>query len=244
MEKKEIITGRNPVFEYINSAPDPGGMSLHISAGAHGRIIDDITRICRKKNIKVTIEEKSFFDRYSSSVHQGVVLFIPRQRENSGNAGILEKTASEKGAVVLLDQITDPHNMGSIIRSAEALGCKAVLIPKTNSSAVNETVIKSSAGATAHIPIVHITNVARCLEELKGMGYWIIGTSDHGSVKIEEIRNIAPACIVIGSEGKGMRRLTEEMCDYTVAIPLRGRVSSLNASVAAGIIIYEVLKGT
>ncbi|HPS58862.1 MAG TPA: 23S rRNA (guanosine(2251)-2'-O)-methyltransferase RlmB [Spirochaetota bacterium] len=242
MEKKEIVTGRNPVIEYLKSVPDTAGMSVHISEGSHGRIIDEIISLCKKRNVRVVTEGRSFFNSYSSAAHQGVVLIMPRTKEAPVSGDVLSTAARDKGVVVLLDQITDPHNMGSIIRSAEALGCKAVIIPKNNSAAVNETVIKTAAGATAHIEIIQVTNVAQFLEELKGMGFWIIGTSDHGTVKIGEVKNILPACIIIGGEGKGMRRLTEEKCDYTVSIPLRGKVSSLNASVAAGIVIYEMLK--
>ena len=242
MEKKEIVTGRNPVIEYLKSVPDTTGMSVHISEGSHGRVIDEILMLCKKRKVQVVTEGKSFFNRFSSAAHQGVVLMMPRSKDVPEQGDVLSSAAAEKGVVVLLDQVTDPHNMGSIIRSAEALGCRAVIIPKNNSAGINETVIKTAAGATAHIEIIQVTNVAQFIEELKGMGFWIIGTSDHGTVKITELKEILPACIVIGGEGKGMRRLTEEKCDYTVSIPLRGRVSSLNAAVAAGIVIYEVLK--
>ena len=244
MEKKEIVTGRNPVVEYLKSVPDTEGMSVHISEGSHGRIIDEILSLCKKRNVRVVAEGKSFFNRFSSAAHQGVVLMMPRAKEAPATDDVLSRAVRDKGVVVLLDQVTDPHNLGSIIRSAEALGCMAVIIPKNNSAAVNETVIKTAAGATAHIEIIQVTNVAQFLEELKGMGFWVIGTSDHGTVKISEVKNILPACIIIGGEGKGMRRLTEEKCDYTVSIPLKGKVSSLNASVAAGIVMYEVLKGS
>lgn len=243
MEKKEIVTGRNPVIEYLKSVPDTAGMSVHIAEGSHGKIIDEIQSLCRKRNVRVVTEGKSFFNRFSSAVHQGVVLIMPKVKDAPPSGDVLSRAARDKGVVVLLDQVTDPHNMGSIIRSAEALGCMAVIVPKNNSAGINETVIKTAAGATAHIEVIQVTNVAQFIEELKVMGFWIIGTSDHGTIKIGELKNILPACIVIGGEGKGMRRLTEEKCDYTVSIPLKGKVSSLNASVAAGIVIYEVLKG-
>lgn len=242
MEKKEAVTGRNPVLEYLKGSNETNGMSLHVSEGSHGRIIDDILSLCKKKNVRVVTESRSFFDRFQASVHQGVVLYIPPKKERADSGSILKRAASDRGVIVLLDQVTDPHNTGSIIRSAEALGCMAVVIPKTNSAGITDTVIKSSAGATAHIEIMTINNVAQFLEELKREGFWIIGTSDHGNVELSKLGTILPACIVIGSEGKGMRRLTEEKCDYTVSIPLKGKVSSLNASVAAGIVIYEIMK--
>jgi len=244
MEKKKIISGRNPVMEYLNAVVDGNGIELHLSSAAHGKIISDIRGLCRKKNIRIITEDKSFFSKnIPSSVHQGVALYIMIPEKKTGNSDTLEQIADSKGTVILLDRITDPHNMGSIIRSAEALGCRAVIIPKDNSAEVNETVIKSSAGATAHIQIITITNVSQFLDELKKLKFWIIGTSDHGNIPLDKLGEIHPSCVIIGSEGKGMRRLTEEKCDYTVAIPLKGKVSSLNASVAAGIVLYELLKG-
>lgn len=230
-------------MEYLNAADDGNGIELHLSSGAHGRIISEIQDICNKKNIRIITEEKSFFTKnIPSSVHQGVVLYINAQKSQPHDPDVLKKIADRKGTVVLLDRITDPHNTGSIIRSAEALGCDAVIITRDNSAGINETVIKSSAGATAHIKIITITNVSQFLGELKKLKFWIIGTSGRGNIPIEKLGDVHPACIIIGSEGGGMRRLTEENCDYTVSIPLKGKVSSLNASVAAGIVLYELMK--
>jgi 23S rRNA (guanosine2251-2'-O)-methyltransferase len=245
MEKKKIITGRNPVIEYLNSIEDGSGMELHLSSSAHGKIIIEIQHICRRKKVKIISEDKAFFkDVSSSSTHQGVALHIPPAKKESDPFEVLKQVAADKGTIILLDQITDPHNLGSIIRSAEALGCGAVILPKNNSAEVNETVIKTSAGATAHIEIITIVNVAQFLDELKDLGFWIVGTSDHGTIPVTNLKDVHPACIIIGSEGKGMRRLTEEKCDYIVSIPLKGKVSSLNASVAAAIVMYEVLKSS
>ena len=246
MEKKEIIIGRNPVLEYLNSIEDCTGFELHLSSTAHGKIIADIQNICKIKNVKIVIEDKLSLSSLSSSKHQGVVLYIPIKKQVYDRTELLKKIAENKGIIVLLDQITDPHNLGSIIRSAEAFACSAVILPRDNSAIVNETVVKSSAGATAHIEIITIVNVAQFLEDIKKIGFWIIGTSDRGTISIKEHnlyhKNFYPACIIIGSEGKGMRRLTEEHCDYIVSIPLKGRVGSLNASVAAGVVIYEIMK--
>lgn len=244
MEKKEIITGRNPVIEYLRGLKDPSGVELHVSDSAHGKIIDEILGICRNKKVKTVQENKSFFAQYtSSSVHQGVVLYVPKKVKKEESGSLLQKIADDKGVIVLLDQITDPHNLGSIIRSAEALGCGAVAITKDNSAAINDTVIKTSAGATAYIQTITVTNIGQFLDELKTLGFWIAGTSDHGDVSPDMLKDIRPACIIIGSEGKGMRRLTEEKCDYIVSIPLKGKISSLNASVAAGIVIYKIING-
>lgn len=243
MEKKEIITGRNPVFEYLKSAQGSIRGDLHVSSSAHGKIINDIINLAKSRNIKVYQENKDFFKKFTSSAsHQGVVLSLSIKSDKKDPDLVLKKIISKKGVLLLLDQITDPHNLGSIIRSAEALGCDAVVLPKNNSADITETVIKASAGATAYMEIIYISNVARFLEDIKKDGFWIIGTSDHGSVQLRGLSDIKPACLIIGSEGKGMRRLTEEKCDYIVSIPLKGKVSSLNASVAAGIALYEILK--
>ncbi len=244
MEKKEIVSGRNPVIEYLSGITDGSGIELHLSSTAHGKIIAEIQRLCKSKRVRVILEDKAFFDKLSSSsTHQGVVLHIPVRKNETDPAELLKKISFEKGTIVLLDQITDPHNLGSIIRTAEALGCRAVILPKNNSAEVNETVIKTSAGATAHIEIITVINVSQFLDELKDLGYWIVGTSDHGKARFTELGNVHPCCIIIGSEGKGMRRLTEDKCDFIVSIPLKGKVSSLNASVAAAIVIYELMKG-
>ena len=243
MEKKEIIIGRNPVLEYLNSAEDCSGFELRLSSAAHGKIITDIQNLCKRKNVKIVMGDRLIFKNIgSSSKHQGVVLYVPIKKQVYDKTELLKKIADEKGIILLLDQITDPHNLGSIIRSAEAFGCGAVVLPKDSSANINETVVKTSAGATAHIEIITVVNIVRFLEDIKKLGFWIIGTSDKGSALIKDLNNIYPSCIIIGSEGRGMRRLTEEQCDYIVSIPLKGRVGSLNASVAAGIVIYEITK--
>ena len=141
-----------------------------------------------------------------------------------------------------LDRISDPHNVGSIIRSAEALGASGVALSRAHSAEVTPVVVKASAGATAHLPVLTVSNVAQFLERAKARGFWIIGASGEGESSPEDVAEVRPAVLVIGSEGEGMRRLTEHKCDYMVRIPLRGTIASLNASVAAGIILYELLK--
>ncbi len=243
MEDKEIVFGRNPVLEYLKSSGSESRMELHISAAAHGKIIDTIRSEAKKHGVSVIEERKEYFESLGpSSNHQGVALRVTRHERAVLSADdLLAAAAREKGVIVLLDQVTDPHNTGSIIRSAEALGAHGVVMPAAHSSGVTPTVIKSSAGATAYIPVLAIPNAAAFIDQAKKAGLWIIGTSDHGTVKMSRIREMKPAVVIIGSEGTGMRRLTEEKCDMTVQIPLKGKVSSLNASVAAGIILYQVL---
>jgi 23S rRNA (guanosine2251-2'-O)-methyltransferase len=245
VEKKELILGRNPVMEYLRTlAPGAGGL-LRVSDHAHGRIIDEIMGVAKKKNVPVRRENREFFSSLGpSSAHQGVALEVSRQAKKHDELSLLEDAMAAKGVLVALDQITDPHNAGAIIRSAEALGCHGIIMPAAHTTEITPVVIKASAGATAYIPVITVSNLASFLEKAKKTGFWIIGSTDHGDRDLDSLKNTRPAIVVIGSEGSGMRRLTEEKCDYTVRIPLRGRVSSLNASVAAGIILYEILKET
>ena len=245
MEKKEIIYGRNPVFEYLKKTSKEDLAELYILKNSQGKIIKDIENEAKKNGVKIFYKDKTFFSKLtSSSKHQGIALKYNKNmsRKNLDENELLNKGKTEEGVLVILDQLTDPHNVGSIIRSAEALGALGIIIPKSNSSDINSTVIKSSAGATAHIDIATVSNIAMFMTKAKDEGYWIIGTSDHGGTDLNKLQELRPLIIVIGSEGKGMRRLTEEKCDSVVRIPLRGHVSSLNASVAAGIILYECFK--
>jgi 23S rRNA (guanosine2251-2'-O)-methyltransferase len=245
MEDQGLIYGRNPVLEYLNSAEPGSPLELYIAEHSHGKIIDVITETARSKKINPQFMNKDFFSRLGpSSRHQGVALRLPAAAREiaAGPEQILARVAGKKGVLVLLDQITDPQNAGSIIRSAEALGCDGVVIPKSNAAGITPAVVKASAGATAHIETITISNVASFLDGAKKYGFWIIGTSDHGGDALPRLREYRPAVVVIGGEGAGMRRLTEEKCDLVARIPLRGSVSSLNASVAAGIVLYEILK--
>lgn len=243
MEEKNIIFGRNPVLEYIRNASNGDNFELFLSKKAHGKIIGIIINECMGKKIPVTYKEKDFFSKIgASSKHQGVALRVPRAIKKIPDKNLLKTTADKNGILVLLDQITDPHNAGSIIRTAEALGGDGIVLPGANSAGLGPSVIKSSAGATAYINIITVPNVSSFLDRAKKAGFWIIGTGFHGKTEISELKKIRPAIVIIGSEGKGMRRLTEEKCDFIVSIPLRGKVSSLNASVAAGIVLYEIMK--
>ena len=245
MENKEIIIGRNPVSEYLKNIPKQSGALLFVAESAHGKIIDSIKDRARDKGVQVQLKDKKFFNRLgSSSQHQGVALEVKQghtKQEKKRPEDLIKETAEKQGLLILLDHLTDPHNVGAIIRSAEALGCTGVIMPSANAIDITPTVVKASAGATAHIPVVKIANVARFLDLAKDQGLWIIGTTDHGSHALGELKDVKPAVLVIGSEGSGMKRLTEEKCDYLASIPLPGEVSSLNASVAAGIAIYVLL---
>jgi 23S rRNA (guanosine2251-2'-O)-methyltransferase len=242
VETKEII-GRNPVLEYLRALEERHGGELFISKSAHGKIIDVIVREAKQRGVRISYCEKDVLAKVdSSSRHQGVMLRLAARTRLPREEDFLDEVAAASGLIVALDRISDPHNVGSIIRSAEALGASGVALSRAHSAEVTPVVVKASAGATAHLPVLTVSNVAQFLERAKARGFWIIGASGEGESSPEDVAEVRPAVLVIGSEGEGMRRLTEHKCDYMVRIPLRGNIASLNASVAAGIILYELLK--
>lgn len=230
------------MLEYLTSLDSAEGISLYISKTSHGKIINTIFEEARRRGITGERCERAFLSRFDRSAkHQGVVLLAPRHRsEKPGD--FLKRTGEKSGVLVLLDHLTDPQNVGSIIRTTEALGGDGVIISKSQAVTITPAVIKASAGATAHLRTITVPNIANFLARAKEAGFWIIGTAQTGNIDPARARELRPAVIVIGSEEKGMRRLTEEQCDCTVRIPLKGKISSLNAAVAAGIILYEMLR--
>jgi 23S rRNA (guanosine2251-2'-O)-methyltransferase len=242
LEKKRIICGRNPVYEYLRSSKELKGV-LYISESAHGKIIEQISGEAKRRGISVQKCDKDKLEELSQSSHdQGVVLAVSTVGEEAvTEKSLIEDIAAKKGVLVLLDQLTDPHNIGAIIRTAEALGADGVLMPRAHAPEMNATIIKSAAGATAHIPVITVANAARFIDQAKEARFWVVGTDESGTTKLSELKTIRPALVVIGSEGSGMRRLTTEKCDFIVKIPLKGKVTSLNASVAAGIVLFHVL---
>ncbi|MCL2025265.1 MAG: 23S rRNA (guanosine(2251)-2'-O)-methyltransferase RlmB [Leptospirales bacterium] len=248
MEKKGIVAGRNPVLEYLRSQGH-SFLNVAIAESAHGKIINEIISAANSRKVRIDRMGRDFFKDFGpSSTHQGVVLFlapghgsVPRTAPRSEKT-LIETAINQKGVLVLLDQINDPHNAGAIIRTAEGLGCCGIVMTSSNSVDITPALVKASAGATAHIPVHKITNAASFMREAKNAGIWIIGTSDKGDAPPVSLSKYRPALVIIGNESSGMRRLTSEMCDVTAAIPLKGQTGSLNASVAAGIILYEILK--
>lgn len=244
MEKKEIIPGRRAVLEYLAALKSADGIELFIVKSSHGKIIEKIIENSRKIGIEPRFcEREELAKQLPATKHQGVLLIIKKDLKAPGSdKEFLRQVKEKNGILVLLDQVTDPHNAGSIIRSIEALGGDGVVIPKSHSAEINATVVKASAGATAHLKVLSISNVSNFLDTAKEIGYWIVGTSEQGDTPISRLSELKPSVIVIGSEGQGLRRLTRERCDCMVSIPMRGRIASLNASVATGIVLYEALK--
>lgn len=236
-----IIEGRNPVIEAIKSGAeiDTILISKEGSEGAYKKI----TELAKEKNILVKNVDKFTLDRLSENKrHQGVIAEA-MEYEYKEIDDILElaKERNEKPFIIILDEITDVHNLGAIIRTAECLGAHGIIIPKRRSAQVNGVVAKSSAGAVEYMHIARVTNISSTIEELKEKGLWIYGAHTDGNNVYDE-KFDSPVALVIGSEGSGIGRLVKEKCDTLVKIPMKGKVNSLNASCAASIIMYEIMK--
>ena len=196
--------------------------------------------ILLSKQVEVKYVERKDLDKIASGSHQGVVLEIDdykylTEKEMLNNLG-------NNPFIVLLDHIEDPHNFGAIIRTCETAGVDYIIIPKNRSVSVNSTVMKTSTGALDNVKIVQITNINQTINKLKKKGVWIVGTDMENSIVYDEIDYKTPTCLIIGSEGFGMSELVKKNCDFIARIPMYGKINSLNASVAAGIMIYEVIR--
>jgi len=236
------IVGRNPVMEALRA-----GTSIEtilLSTSVRGRFVADLRREASRHGVVVKAVPPDYLKRRAGTeAHQGVVAvasewsYVPLEE-------ILRraKAADMPALVVILQGVQDPQNLGSIIRTAEALGVHGIVIPKRRAVGVTPAVTKASAGATEHMPIAVVTNVARTLSCLKDAGLWIVGAEAGARPMTWEIDLTVPLGLVLGSEGKGISRLVREMCDFLVEIPMGGKVNSLNVSVAAGIVLYEVIR--
>ena len=235
-----IIEGRNPVIEALRS--DAQIDTILISRETQGSL-KKIIELAKAKNVRVKNVDKTTLDRLSENKrHQGVIAEA-MEYEYKEIDDILDyaKTRGEVPFVIILDEITDVHNLGAIIRSAECLGAHGVIITKRRAAQINGVVAKSSAGAIEYLPVARVTNISQTIEELKEKGLWIYGADMNGK-NINEEKFDVPMALVIGSEGSGIGRLVKEKCDSLVKIPMKGNVGSLNASCAASIIIYEIMK--
>jgi 23S rRNA (guanosine2251-2'-O)-methyltransferase len=229
-----VVYGLNPVREVVARSPR---MIATLYVARALRAAESLVVEARRLGIPVESAESEALDRMSGGGnHQGVVA---RTKPFEFQA-IEDVMAAMPSLVVVLDGITDPQNVGAIIRSAEVLGAGALVLPKDRSAAISATVVRASSGAAVHLPVVQVVNVARALEQLKASGYWIVGLDAAGTSRFRELPPLERAAIVIGGEGKGIRPLVAKSCDFMVAIPVRGRVASLNAAAAAAIGVHEL----
>ncbi|KAB7704649.1 23S rRNA (guanosine(2251)-2'-O)-methyltransferase RlmB [Bacillus aerolatus] len=238
---KEFIAGRNPVLEALRS--DREINKIWIAEGAQRGSVQQIIKAAKEKNVLVQFVPKQKVDQMSDENHQGVVASVAAY--NYAELDDLFEKAEKSGEApffLLLDEIEDPHNLGSIMRTADAVGAHGIIIPKRRAVGLTAAVAKASTGAIEYIPVVRVTNLSRTIDELKERGVWIAGTDAKGADDYRQLDGTMPLGLVIGSEGKGMGRLIKEKCDFLIQLPMAGRVTSLNASVAAGLLMYEVYR--
>jgi len=242
MSMDNLIVGRQPVLEALKSRqPIERILILHGTGGSH---IDQAKQLARKLAIPVKETDKErFAELAGDDLTQGIIAVIDSYRyvEIEEILAVAQQK-NEPPFILILDEIEDPHNLGALIRSAECAGIHGIIIPLHNSASVNSTVAKTSAGATAHLPIARVTNIAQTLDELKKSGVWIVGAEMESDKLYYEHDYRGSLAIVIGNEGKGIRRLVKEKCDFLVKIPMHGKIESLNASVAGALVMFEAAK--
>lgn len=249
-----LIIGRKPVLEALNS--DEEISQVYILFGQEGGIINAIRVAAKKKGIKVNqVPFEKFKQITQSKIAQGVAAVKSSFRFFTLHEIIeLSKTKNLKAIslgeglgealplLLILDSIQDTHNVGAILRSADCSGVDGIIITKHNSAPINETVVKTSAGATEHVKIAQVNNLAQTIDELKQNGFWIVGSYLEGAKDYTKVDYKMPVAVIVGNEEKGIRKLTADKCDHLVKIPMKGKIQSLNVSVATGVLLFEILR--
>ena len=241
-ENDGIIEGRNAVVEALRAGVTID--KIYILKGETDATLGHIASTAREKGVVVVDAERRKLDGMSRTHSQQGVIAVAAAREYASVDDILN-IAREKGEaplIVVCDELSDPHNLGAVIRTADAAGAHGVIIPKRRSAGLTAVVAKTSAGAVAHVPVARVPNITALLKQLKDEGVWVFGTAAQGNTSLYKADLKGPAAIVIGSEGDGMSRLVAENCDFTVSIPMFGKINSLNASAAAAVLLYEAVR--
>lgn len=240
--KNEIVEGRNAVIEALRAGRAID--KIFIAKGDVDKTLGHIASKARDKGIVVVECDRKKLDFMSQThAHQGVIaLCAVREYCTVEDIFAVAEERGEKPFVIVCDEISDPHNLGAIIRSAECAGVHGVIIPKRRSAGLTAIVDKASAGAAEHMAIARVPNIPAAIKELKDRGLWVYGTAADGQSDLWHTDFTGNVALVIGSEGDGMGRLVRESCDFIVSLPMKGQVSSLNASAAAAIVMYEVLR--
>jgi len=236
-----LIIGRKPVLEALNS--DEEVSQVFILFGQEGGIIEAIRVAAKKKGIKVNqVPFEKFRQITQSKIAQGVAASKSEQKYYDLYEIISESKKSQYPLLLILDSIQDTHNVGAILRSADCSGVDGIIITKNNSAPINETVVKTSAGASEHVKITLINNLAQTIDELKQKGFWIVGSYLEGAKDYTKVDYKVPIAVIVGNEEKGIRKLTADKCDHLVRIPMKGKIQSLNVSVASGVLLFEILR--
>ena len=233
-----IVYGLNPVLEALRA-----GRVRALRVGARGgERMQELMALAHERGVRVQRVDPGLLNRLAAGgVHQGVVADVEEASTDHTVEGIV-RGSSGVPLIVVLDGIEDPHNLGAILRTADAAGVDGVVIQSRRSAALGGAAAKASAGAVAHVKIAQVVNIARAVEELKDLGVWTVGLAGEASTTYDAIDLTVASAIVVGAEGTGLRRLVRERCDFLAAIPMRGRLGSLNVSVAAGIALFEAVR--
>ncbi len=228
-----LVYGRNVAKEILKK--DKKVLKIILQEGFDDK---EINSLIEKGNFRVEFRQKREIDRLAEGVHQGIILDIPDYQYKE----LKEVLNNDPSFVVLLDHLEDPHNLGAIVRTSEAAGVDAIIMPRDRQVQINSTVMKTSVGTLDNMDIVSVSNLVNAIDTLKQNGFWVVGTALEDSVDYREIDYSGKIALVIGNEGSGMSQLVKKNCDFIAKIPMYGTTNSLNASVAAGIMIYEVVR--
>ncbi|MDW0116728.1 23S rRNA (guanosine(2251)-2'-O)-methyltransferase RlmB [Sporosarcina thermotolerans] len=240
-QESELIGGKNPVAEALRSGRELN--KIWIAEGLNKKSIGEILSLAKQSGVIVQAVPKQKLDGMLDVNHQGVIASVAAYSyAELDDLFAIAKNRGEDPFFLILDELEDPHNLGSILRTADATGVHGIIIPKRRSVGLTGVVAKASTGAIEHIPVVRVNNLSQTVEELKKAGVWIAGTDAKGSTDYRSMDATLPLAIIIGSEGKGMSRILKEKCDFLYHLPMVGHVTSLNASVAASLLMYEVLR--
>ena len=227
----EALKARGRAFQWVGVAQERHDLRLQ-------RVVEE----CRRQGVAMRfLSRAELEDMAGNNAHQGVVA-VTSGKQYSGLDDVVDGKRGHYSLVVVLDGVEDPHNLGAILRTADAAGADGVVIPERRAAGVTAIVTKASAGASEHLPIARVTNVSRTLEELKAKNLWIVGLDERGQESYDTLDYNMDCAIVLGAEGKGVHELVRRKCDHLVSIPMLGKVSSLNVSVAAGVVLYEIVR--
>lgn len=238
----EQVEGRHPVLEALKAGREIN--KILVAEGSTGSSLMEILAAARTKNLIVQNVPKSKLDQIAPGRnHQGVIAYIAAKEYAELDDIIQAANKSPRpGLIIVLDEVEDPHNLGSILRSADAVGAHGIVIPKRRAVPLTSTVAKASAGAIEHVPVARVANISQTIETLKKEGFWVVGTEVDTDKMYHQVDMTGPTVIVIGNEGKGLGEVVKKRCDYLVRLPMVGNIQSLNAGVATGVLLYEVLR--
>lgn len=233
MASVNILIGLHPVREALRA-----GRAMDrvlVAKGSGGPRIEEIVQLSRERGIPVRFEQRVVLDRAANGgSHQGVLAYVAAVEYAK-----VESLPADTRLIVVLDSVEDPHNLGAIVRTANAAGAGAIIIPERRSAGITETVAKAAAGALEYLPVIRVTNISQALDHLKEQGYWIYGLDERGAEPYDTVDYNTPTAFVLGGEGRGLHQLVREHCDIVVRIPMAGQIPSLNVSVAAGIVLFD-----